>query len=333
MRPVLLPANQPADRFYLGGDRIAAFRGIAPTGPRTPEDWVGSTTSVRGHDDLGQTRLASGRLLRDEIQSDPTAWLGADHVAAFGPDTKMLFKLLDAGQRLPVHAHPDTGFAAAHLGERHGKAEAWYILQPGEVFLGLREDIDPDDLLRLVRGQQVEEMLSLMHRLEVHAHQTVFVPPGLLHAVGNGILLAEIQEPEDLSILLEWRDFALDGSRDGHLGLGIALALQAVETHGRTPSQMSELLVAEPRPGSVLVEAARTMFRLERVEVEPGAVTTLEEGFGVLVGLEGRVDLTGTDGSLTPVAAGQTVLLAHASGPLSARGAGVLLWARPPAAR
>ncbi|WP_231560250.1 hypothetical protein [Microbacterium hominis] len=39
-----------------------------------------------------------------------------------------LVKLLDAGQRLPVHAHPDDAFAAAHLGRAHGKAEAWYIL-------------------------------------------------------------------------------------------------------------------------------------------------------------------------------------------------------------
>ncbi len=329
MRPLLLPANQPGDRFYLGGDRIADFRGVPTAGPRTPEDWVGSTTSVRGHGNLGQTRLSSGRLLREEIEQDPLAWLGPEHVAAFGADTKILFKLLDAGQRLPVHAHPDTAFAATHLGERHGKAEAWYILRPGEVFLGLQRDVDPEDLLRLVEGQQVEEMLSLMHRLDVQAHQTVYVPPGLLHAVGNGILLAEIQEPEDLSILLEWRDFALDGARDGHLGLGFPLALQAVETHGRTPEELAGLLVTEPRPGNVLVDPALQMFRLDRIEVS-SADRVLEAGFGVLVVLEGHLELTSADGS-TAVTAGQTILVAHACGPLTVRGEGTLLWARPPA--
>lgn len=85
----------------------------------------------------------------------------------------------------------------------HGKAEAWYILTPGTVFLGLRENIDPAELHDLVDTQQTGRMLDLMHSIDVEPHDTVYVPPGLLHAIGPGILLAEVQEPEDLSILLE----------------------------------------------------------------------------------------------------------------------------------
>ena len=62
----------------------------------------------------------------------------------------------------------------------------------------------------------------------------VLVPAGRLHAIGEGVLLLELQEPEDLSILLEWGGFALDGERDGHLGLGFDLALSAVD-HQRSP--------------------------------------------------------------------------------------------------
>ena len=54
----------------------------------------------------------------------------------FGADPRLLVKLLDAGQRLPVHAHPHASFAAVHLGTAHGKAGAWYIVEGGEIYLG-----------------------------------------------------------------------------------------------------------------------------------------------------------------------------------------------------
>ena len=129
--PLLLPANQPADRFNAGGRQIADFRGATWTGGRVPEDWIGSTTTLFGEADLGLTVLADGRRLRDAVAADPLAWLGARHVARFGADTRLLTKLLDAGQRLPVHLHPDGPFAAEHLGRGHGKTEAWVFLRGG----------------------------------------------------------------------------------------------------------------------------------------------------------------------------------------------------------
>jgi mannose-6-phosphate isomerase len=68
-----------------------------------------------------------------------------------------------------------------------------------------------------------------------------YVPPGVLHAVGEGVLV-ELQEPEDLSILLEWRGFELDGERDGHLGLGFDLAPEAVECRSRSSEEIRQLV-------------------------------------------------------------------------------------------
>ncbi|WP_261987827.1 hypothetical protein [Microbacterium sp. 4-7] len=76
MNPILLPSNRPAERFYRGGARISAFRGEASDAPREPEDWIGSTTTVNGEPLLGLTTLPDGRVLRDVIEHDPTAWLG-----------------------------------------------------------------------------------------------------------------------------------------------------------------------------------------------------------------------------------------------------------------
>ena len=257
LEPIRLPANQPPARFYRGGERIAAFRGDPPAAPNTPEDWVGSTTGVRGHAPIGLTRLPDGTILADAVAADPAGWLGADHLAAFGVDTKLLVKLLDPGQRLPIHAHPHHDFAADHLGETHGKAEAWYILAPGTVYLGLRDDLDPAALADLVATQQTERMLSLMHEVPVFAGDSVYVPPGVLHAIGEGVLLAEVQEPTDLSILLEWQGFDVDGSLDGHLDLGFDLALQAVETEGRSADAVAGLIVRAAGEGSALVVVTR----------------------------------------------------------------------------
>src|ERR671922_204086 len=96
--PLLLPPNL-LRRFYRGGKRIAAFRGTT---------------------------------VRDAVAADPVAFLGPEHVERFGADTRLLVKLLDAGERLPVHFHPDDEFARRH-GFAHGKTEAWLMVdaRPG----------------------------------------------------------------------------------------------------------------------------------------------------------------------------------------------------------
>ncbi|MGZ4389619.1 MAG: mannose-6-phosphate isomerase, partial [Gaiellaceae bacterium] len=137
MRPIRLPANQP-HRFYRGGAEIARFRGTTFVDDHVPEDWVGSTTSILGEAPSGLSVLPDGRLLRDAVAAEPEAFLGPDHVAAFGADPTVLVKLLDAGERLPVHCHPDGAFAREHLAARNGKNEAWLILASGILHLGFR---------------------------------------------------------------------------------------------------------------------------------------------------------------------------------------------------
>jgi mannose-6-phosphate isomerase len=237
---ILLPSNRPPDRFYRGGRKITDFRGEPPAGDREPEDWVASTTALAGEQSLGVTILPDGQSLKIAIEEQPEAWLGQAHMERFGVDARLLVKLLDAGQRLPVHAHPHASFAAEYLGKAHGKAEAWYIVEGGEVYLGLKQDVTGDDLKSLVISQNVDTLLSMLHRVDVHPGDVVYVPPGVLHAINDGVFLVELQEPEDLSILLEWRDFDLDGECDGHLGLGFDLALEAVEYRSRSGEEIRQ---------------------------------------------------------------------------------------------
>lgn len=322
---VRVPSNRPPERFYRGGAGITSFRGEPPAAGREPEDWIGSTTTIFGEPSLGLTRLRDGRLLRDAIESDPVGWLGPVHVGRWGSDARLLVKLLDAGQRLPVHAHPDDEFAARHLGHAHGKAEAWYILTGGMVHLGLIRDVGEAELAALVADQNVSALLDLLHAVEVEPGDVVWVPPGELHAIGAGVLLLELQQPEDLSILLEWQGFEIDGARDGHLRLGFEVALRAVNRSARTPDELAGLIRAAPASGSVFPADADPYFRLERLPVDGAA--EVAPGFAVLVVTEGALEIG-------DVAAprGSTLLLPAADGPTGVDGEGELLIARPPAA-
>ena len=316
----MLAANQPPRRPYRGGPQIAAFRGTAVTEDDVPEDWIASTTPLFGRDRLGLSELPDGRLLIEAVEADPLTWLGARHVAAFGSDPRLLTKLLDAGQRLFVHAHPDDDFAVRHH-FANGKAEAWFVLAGGPVHLGLREPATTDDLLRLALDQDTDRLLGLLHETQVNPGDVVAVPPGVLHAIGAGVFVVELQQAADLSILLEWKGFPIDGLADGNLGLGLDVAIHAVETEART--DLDHLIRPAGFGPSVLPHEMDPYLRLERWAV--AGRTTTEQGFAVLVATAGEVLVQ--DVVLTR---GTTAVVPHSAGPLELTGDGEVLVARPP---
>jgi mannose-6-phosphate isomerase len=295
-----LPANQP-ETFYRGAGRIAGFR-TTPAILDRPEDWVGSVTTRFGLAPSGLSTLDDGRVLAEAIAADPRRWLGPDRT-----DTGVLVKLLDAGQRLPLHVHPDRRFATTHLASPYGKTEAWVIVSArpdAYVHLGFARDVEAEELAGWVTGQKTELMLAATNRIPVAAGDAILCPAGVPHAIGDGILLVEIQEPTDFSVLLEYESFGL---ADGHLGLGYDLALQCVDRGGWTPSRLDGL-----RGGDrLLPEAADEFFAARRLRAGDG----VEHGFSVLVVVAGEGRLTGENDDLA-VRRGDTLLIPYAAGPL-----------------
>jgi mannose-6-phosphate isomerase len=325
-----LDANQPADRFYRGGAKIDAFRRVRRGPDYRPEDWVGSMTPLAGQQQLGLSRLPDGTLLADAVVADAAWWLGDEHLAAFGANTMLLVKLLDAGQRLPVHAHPDDGFSRAHVGRPYGKVEAWYLLEGGVVHLGLTRDVDPEELRHMVDVQDTTGLLAMLHRRTVRAGDVVFVPAGELHAIGEGVFLLELQQPEDQSILLEWDGFALDGRGEGHLGLGFDVALGAVTTTGRSEREIDAWVRAAAETPNVFPTEADPYFRLERHVVAGEA--HMEPGFAVVVVESGVLALQPDLGDRCELTAGSTAVIPHGAGRVRLGGVGTLLVCRPPTA-
>jgi mannose-6-phosphate isomerase len=279
LQPVRLAPTR-VYRFYRGGSLIGRLRGEAEEDGEFPEDWVGSVThaSNPGRDDReeGLSRLVDGRLLRDAVNGEPEAWLGSDHVARFGTSTGLLVKLLDAAERLPVHAHPDRTFAAERFGSPFGKTEAWIVLATREpsadLWVGLREDVERERYRVWIDEQDVGALLGSLNRLAVSAGDVVYLPAGVPHAIGAGVFMAELQEPTDFSIVCEWTGFPIR-PEDAHLGIGWDAALAALDLRAHEPIRE-------------LPDEARAYFWADESTAAPGR-------FAVLVVLDGEGEVAG----------------------------------------
>jgi mannose-6-phosphate isomerase len=330
LRPFVLPPNY-VTQAYTSGGVSARFRGVDPAQQSSPEDWIASVTTRWGLAPAGLTRLPDGRLLASAIEEDPEGFLGPEHVARSGNDPGLLVKLLDAAERLVVHAHPDDAFASRHLGCAHGKTEAWIVIatagdDEGEVFAGFTRTVSPAELAAWVAERSAHEMLACLHRIPVRAGAAVLVPAGVPHAVGAGVLILELQQPTDFSIMLERR--SPDG---GDLGLGWDLALEAVDRGAWSPARLAELMgPGTSAAGRVLPEIADPFFRADLVRATPG--TRLEPGFAVAVGVAGSGELRGEfPGGPVPIGRGTTVLIPYGAGAVAVAGAVEIVLCRPAA--
>jgi mannose-6-phosphate isomerase len=348
-RPELVhgPRKLPDNRvpvYYKGGDGIDRFR-VEPGGRSGPEDWVGSLTrlprSMLGagvSQDTGVSMTSESESLRDLVDRDPHGWLGRNLCERFGGESGLLVKLLDAGERLPVHCHPTRSFAAKNLDSVFGKTEGWVIMDatPGaKVWLGLSEDIDRATLRRWIEAHDVAVMLSAMNEFDVERGQVYFVKAGLPHSIGPGVTLTELQEPTSFSVLAEYENFGVTEDQ-ATLGLGWEVALSCFDLGGYRGDRISELV---PAPLELSRQAGGTVFDLfppeastffsgrlvrcsERVELD-------EPSFAVVVVTHGAGQL-GWAGGSEPVRGGETWVVPFAAGPLSFTGSVEALVCLPP---
>jgi mannose-6-phosphate isomerase len=103
-----------------------------------------------------------------------------------------------------------------------------------EVWVGLSEPVKQDLYRGWIERQDADRLLGSLNRVRITARDVVYVPAGVPHAIGPGVLIAELQEPTDFSIVCEWQGFPIT-PEDSHLGLGWDLALDALDLDAHEP--------------------------------------------------------------------------------------------------
>jgi mannose-6-phosphate isomerase len=140
----------------------------------------------------------SGKHLNELIEIYQEELLGLKVWNSFGSTFPLLIKFIDARDDLSIQVHPDNKLAKALHGSS-GKTEMWYVLEADEeakIILGFKETITAEQYEYLVHSNTLKDML-LSHN--VKKGDAFFIPAGLVHAIGGGIVLAEIQQPSDVT--------------------------------------------------------------------------------------------------------------------------------------
>jgi mannose-6-phosphate isomerase len=316
---------QPLYRRYLwGGRRLATMLG-KPLGEG--DDYAESWEVVDHGDDQsvvvagphkGRTLQELVREHRDELFGGP---MRAESISARSLERfPLLFKFLDCNRTLSVQVHPDDEQGANLDPPDLGKTEAWVVLhaEPGsKIYAGLKPGVTRQSLAASLQTGHIE---SCLHWFEPKAGDCVFIPAGTVHALGTGLMIAEIQQASDTTFrLFDWNRVDASGKpRPLHIDESLAVINYAAGPVG--PQKPRTLAPGHER----LVECDQ--FLLDRRDLAAATAFGGDGRFHLLAVIEGTVEVAG-DLAGSPLARAMTGLIPAAAGPveITPRGRAILL--------
>jgi mannose-6-phosphate isomerase len=187
-------------------------------------------------------------------------WFERPGLAA--PETALLLKLLLTTEPLSIQVHPGDAFARS-IGLANGKTEAWYILSAiagAQVAVGLNY---PRSVIELRAAITDGSIADMVHWHPVHQGDVVFIPAGTIHAIGAGIVLAEIQQHSDATFRL----FDYGRRRELHIESAVAVATAGPREPQSPPERLSS---------ARMVLTVNPHFALEQIDLLPGSVWMLD---------------------------------------------------------
>ncbi len=198
----------PMERVW-GGRRLESLYGKAlPHGAPIGESW--EVVDRKDAQSVVHTGPLRGITLNELWKKHRAEIFGAAYASHPAPRFPILIKLLDARERLSVQVHPPAAIAPSLGGEP--KTEMWYFAdtQPGaSIYAGLKRGVTRGLFEKLLREGRVQEAL---HVIPVENGQSIFIPSGRLHAIGEGNMIVEVQQNSDTTYrVFDWNRTGLDG--------------------------------------------------------------------------------------------------------------------------
>lgn len=317
MKPLrFLPIFQ---RYLWGGRRLHSVLGKSIGDKTAAESW--EIVDHGDHQSVVAGGPMAGQTLRQLIADHGADLLGESVMKAVAADGlpdhlrlrfPLLLKFLDANQNLSVQVHPNDHYAATLDPPDLGKTEAWYVMHadPGSrIYAGLKQGVTQSDFQQAVDSGQTE---SVLHSFEPQAGDCVFIKAGTMHALGAGLLIAEIQQASNTTFrVFDWNRVGTDGQpRPLHIQ-------QAMEV---TDFSRGPVDVAKPTPAkagwSNLVSCDQ--FILNKAQTDQPVMVGGDGRFHILAVTKGKLDLE-NDPLGKPLATGDTALIPAAAGETTIR--------------
>lgn len=281
----------PTLKSYIWGGRNMQER----LGRELPAGPIAESWEIAAHEDgasivtnglfAGQSLAAVHDLLGIELIGRRNLW--AQERGKF----PLLVKLLDATDKLSVQVHPDDSYALAHEGNELGKTEMWVVLhaRPGaEIILGIRLGTTPHDFRTALLEGTLERYL---HRLPVKSGDHICVPSGTLHAIMDGILIAEIQQNSNTTYrIFDWNRVENGTPRALH----IDKAMDVINFGLVEPTLPQPTLIEELNGVKRSLLCRNRYFTTERIEFGMGTKFTSNlsgESMEIWGAIEGEVNI------------------------------------------
>jgi mannose-6-phosphate isomerase len=310
--PLKLISNR-VHRPFVGGKSIDVWeKNPEPKDNHYGERWIASLVDARNPEskmDEGLSKFIDHdktMTLKEVIAQNPEAFLGANHVEAYGVNLAVLVKALDSYSRLLIQVHPNQEKAKSLFDSQFGKTEAWYIIGTrtidGEepyILFGFKEGITREKYIKLFEAQDIQALEACMHRFPVKEGDIFLIEGGVPHAIGSGCFLIEIQEPTDYTIRVE--KTAPDGRNvddfSCHQGLGFKAMFDCFAFEGYSREQISEkykIITKVLYSGSnaevfgLITEEHTALFSMEKLTIYTELEFQKKEKFAVAIVLKGN---------------------------------------------
>ena len=293
-----------------GGEKLREEFGKTDAPPMTGESW--EISMVEDNISVVANGFLKGNTLEEIIEVYMGDMVGDTIFDRFGTFFPILTKFIHSNDNLSIQVHPGDDYAMEHHGE-NGKTEMWYIMDAEEdakLMVGFNRDIDEKEFLQSLKD---DTLVDLMNFEPVKKGDVLFLPTGRVHALGPGIVLAEIQQTSDMTYrVYDWNRVGADG-KPRELHIEHALRVMDYKRHDQYKTGYPRIMNATVNLADCPYFTTCYMQFDQPVDKDYNLI----DSFVIYMCMEGEVDLHYPGGEPVSTRKGDTLLIPAAIKELS----------------